>query len=290
MVRSPAVAAARAAGADPAWIDDVERELARRATLAAAVLVALDAARLLHQTWAFYGGFEPITLELVGTIANRTSWGLGWKLQIAAAVAAAAVLARARPGRSLVWPLAALAVTAVVITRPLTGHALEGGSFLSLPVILLGVHVGGAALWLGTLLALAVVGLRRAADLGLAERTRVVAVLVNGFSPLALSAATALFVAGCATAFLYLGSFEAAYGTLYGRVLLGKLGAFSGVLALGYHNWQRSRPRLEAALEDPMLGVAARAHLARGAAVELALAAVVLLLTAVLVVLPMPAA
>jgi copper transport protein len=243
---------------------------------------------LWHQAWSFYGGFEPITLELAGTIANQTSWGTGWKMQVGAALAAVVAFGMARRGRSFAWPFVAVCVVANLVARPLTGHAVEQGSFLSLPAILQMVHVSGAALWLGTLLALAAVGLRRSAELEAGERARVVAALVNGFSPLALAAATALFVAGAATSFLYLGSFEAAYGTVYGRVLLGKLAAFVAVLALGYHNWRRTRPRLDAALEDPLLAVGARAHLVRSAGAELALAALVLLLTAILVALPMP--
>jgi len=109
--------------------------------------------------------------------------------------------------------------------------------------------------------------------------------LVDGFSPLALGAAGALFVAGCATSFQYLGSPEDLYATTYGRVLAAKIVAFGAVIGLGYFNWRRVKPRINA---DSETGEGTRALLLRSAAVEVGIAAAVLLLTAVLVALPMP--
>jgi putative copper export protein len=112
--------------------------------------------------------------------------------------------------------------------------------------------------------------------------------MVNGFSPLALTAATALFLAGSATAFLYLGSPAAVYGTVYGRVFAAKFVVFCAIGAIGYFNWQRVRPQLEEAAQGNGDDPAVEALLLRSAGAELAVAAVVLVLTAVLVALPMP--
>jgi putative copper export protein len=252
------------------------------------VLTAVELARAWHQTYSFYGGFEPITLELVRAITDDTLWGSGWKVQLVSAAAAAVMLAAAARSWPGAWPAAAAAVAIAVVARPLTGHAVEQGSWFSLPAILQAVHIGGASLWIGTLLTLTAIGVRRSAALPAAFRASAVALMVTKFSPLALGAATSLFVAGCATSFIYVGSVVAMLSTSYGLALLAKMGAFGVVLALGYFNWQRTRPRLDAALEDITKAPAARALLLRAAGAELCVAAVVLLLTAVLVVLPMP--
>jgi putative copper export protein len=248
----------------------------------------LDLCRLWHQTYAFYGGFEPLTPALAWTIADSTLWGGGWKLQsISGALAAAVFAACAREGRGG-WVMAIPTVALVAIARPLTGHALEQGSWLSLPAILQAVHVLAAATWLGALSLMIGVVLRRANALPGADRTRIVAALVQSFSPLALGSATALFVAGCATSFMYLGGLSAAFSTVYGNVLVAKVVAFGGVLAIGYYNWQRVGPRLEAAMEAAGHDPEAQRLLARAAGAEVAVAALVLVLTSILVNLPMP--
>jgi len=268
------------------WIADTQREAIRWAAGAAFLLTALDLARLWHQTYAFYGGFEPITFELIGVIANETQWGSGWKVQTIAAVVAGIALAAAPRRWTGAWSVGMVAVAVTVVSRPLTGHAVETGSWLSLPALLQFVHISATALWIGTLATMIVFAARRASRLPAPLDGRVLAAVVNSFSPLALSSVVALFLTGCATSFMYLGSVEALYGTAYGRVLLGKVLAFAGVVALGYWNWQRVRPQLEAAAKDG--SGAARSLLLRTAGAELAIAVVVLALTAVLVALPMP--
>jgi putative copper export protein len=275
-------------GVAATWIQALERELALWGTCGGFVLTAVDLGRLWHQTYAFYGGFEPVTFELVRVIANDTLWGSGWKVQVVSAAAGAVMFAAASRSIPGAWTGAAVATVVAVAARPLTGHAAEQGSWLSLAAILQIVHVAGATLWIGALFTLMAIGLRRSRSLPAGLRARALALMVSKLSPLALGAATALFVAGCATSFLYVGSAQAMLSTTYGWVLLAKMGAFAVVLALGYVNWQRTRPRLDAAFEGATEAPEARALLLRAAGAELCAAAVVLLLTAVLVALPMP--
>lgn len=270
------------------WERRLENELALWGTFAGFALVAIDLGRVWHQTYAFYGGFEPVTLELVRTIADGTLWGSGWKLQVVSAALAGGALATAHRAWPLAWVTAAPLAALVAVSRPLTGHALEQGSWFSLPAILQAVHVLAAAVWMGTLLVMVGVGVRRARALPSIEGTRVVARLVAALSPVALGAATALFVAGGATSFLYLGSPGAAFSTTYGVVLVAKLMGFGAVIAAGYYNWKRVGPRLDAAIEAAAHDPEARRMLSRAAAVELAAAGLVLVLTSILVSLPMP--
>ena len=245
-------------------------------------LVAIDLARAWDQTYAFFGPDEAVTMDLVKIILNGTLWGSGWKVQAIAATCAAVaftmLLQRWRGASFLLYP----SVLVAAISRPLTGHALEQGSFFSLPAILQAVHVLSAALWIGTLLVTVVLGVRSASRLG-AARGAAVAAMVNAFSPLAMGAVTALFMAGTATSFIYLGGVGALFGTTYGLVLLAKFLVFAAVGGIGLYNWQRLRPRLESMAED-----GAETLLLRSAGTELALAVVVLALTAILVALPMP--
>lgn len=276
-----------AADASP-WERRLESEVALWGTFAGFALVAFDLGRVWHQTHAFYGGFEPVTLDLVRTIVDGTLWGSGWQLQVVSAALAGVALAAAHRSWPGAWVAAAPLAALVAVSRPLTGHALEQGSWFSLPAILQAVHVLAAAVWMGTLLVMVGVGVRRAQALRSTEGTRVVAGMVAGFSPVALGAATALFVGGCATSFLYLGSLGAAFSTTYGFVLVAKVMGFGAVLAAGYYNWKRVGPRLDAAIEAAAHDPEARRMLSRAAAVELAAAGLVLMLTSVLVSLPMP--
>lgn len=250
-------------------------------------LVAFDLGRVWHQTYAFYGGFEPVTLPLIQTVANQTLWGAGWKLQAISAACAGVAFAAAYRSWPGAWVVAVPAVALAAVSRPLTGHALEAGSWFSLPVILQGIHVAGASVWLGTLFAMTVIGLRRARELPAGDRARVIVAMVNGFSPLAQGAVIALFLAGNATAFLYLGTPAAVYGTAYGRVFAAKFVAFCAIAAIGYFNWRKVRPKLQAAARGTGDDAAVGALLLRSAGAELAVAAIVLVLTAVLVALPL---
>ncbi len=270
------------------WTRRVERELALWGMFAGFALVAFDLGRLWHQTYAFYGGFEPVTLQLIQTIANQTLWGAGWKLQATSAAVAAIAFAAAYRSWPGAWVVAFPAVALAAVSRPLTGHALEAGSWFSLPVILQAIHVVGASLWLGTLFTMTAIGLRRARALPAGARAGVIAAMVNGFSPLAQGAVAALFLAGSATAFRYLGSPAAIYGTVYGRVFAAKFVMFAAIAAIGYFNWQKVSPKLEQAAQGAEDDPAVALLLLRSAGAELAVAVVVLVLTAVLVALPMP--
>jgi putative copper export protein len=101
---------------------------------------------------------------------------------------------------------------------------------------------------------------------------------VNAYSPWALAFAATVVVTGAASAWLHLDAPAALWSTAYGRTLLVKLALLAPVLALGAYNWRRVRPALHDA--------AGVARLRRSAAAELAIGALVLAVTAVLVATP----
>jgi putative copper export protein len=143
------------------------------------------------------------------------------------------------------------------------------------------LHQLFAGLWLGTLVVLVIAGfdavLRHEPR---AERGPIVADLVNGFSPLALTCGPLLVITGVTTALLHLHPFSSLWTTPYGYTLLLKLCLVAVVFTLGAWNWRRQRPRL---------GTEEAGGLIRRSSVwELSAATLVLIVTAVLVSLPAP--
>ncbi len=182
-------------------------------------------------------------------------------------------VARNRRPPSVAWPVATIATLALALRQVVT---------LKWTAIVNPLHVAAASLWIGTLFIVVVAGLT--VILGAAmpkdQRRRVVVDLIGGFSPLALAAAGLLVITGVTTAVRHLKYLSALWTTPYGYTFIAKLCAVAVVVALGAWNWKRVKPRLG----DE--GAAVAIH--RSAIRELAVAGVVLLITAVLVSLPSP--
>ena len=178
-----------------------------------------------------------------------------------------------RASATLGWMIAAVGVLLAVL-QPLYTGKLAGK--------VNAVHILAASTWLGTLLVLAIVGIRgviRSATAG-AARAQLIADLINSFSPLALTAASILALTGLTTAWLHLKRVSALYTTSYGITLLVKLFFVLIVVLLGAWNWRRVRPSLGA--EGSELTIR------RSSRMELTFAAIVLIATSVLVTLPSP--
>jgi len=254
----------------------LERRAAHRALIAALVLVLLHGLRLWFQAHAFFGA---VGGEELGIIARETRWGTGWTWQVAAALLAAGTFFLARRALAPGWRASAVAASGLGATLPLTGHAVAETTFSLATVSQVG-HVLGAAVWLGTLLMLLWVGVRGVNPLAVSVRGPAMAAMVRAFSPLALVAAALLGASGLLTAFLYLPSLDALWLTGWGRVLLAKVVVVAGVVGAGFYNWRRVRPDLG--------DLAGERELRRSAAIELGLAAAVLLVTAILVTMQMP--
>lgn len=144
------------------------------------------------------------------------------------------------------------------------------------------LHEAAASLWLGSLFVLVVVGLPviLRCVISSEQRGALVADMVGDFSNLAIGAALLLVVTGITTAWRHLKYVSALWTTPYGYTFLIKLVFVAIVVALGAWNWRRMRPRL---------GTEAAAHqIRRSAKFELSFAAMVLLITGVLVSLPAP--
>lgn len=240
-----------------------------RATGVLLVIVAvvrLDAElRTMHGAQAYDGGTVRATLF-------ETSWGQGWVTGIVAVLVALVALGFARRSAAA-WAVAAVAGAVAAFAPGMTGHAVASAGVGG--VLIDGVHVLGAGIWIGTLIAMVVVCLPalRAGDTpGGGMR---VASLVRAFTPVALTGAGVVVVAGLLSAWLRLGGIAPLWETVYGRVLLVKLALVAGVLGIGAWNWKRVSPSLGT---DDSPG-----RIRRTASFELVVGLLILAVTAVLV-------
>lgn len=171
------------------------------------------------------------------------------------------------------WPVAALGVVVGLLRWAL---------FAQWTRLINPMHALAGGLWIGTLFYLLAAGLPEAmrATRTTERREALTARLIGAFSPLALGAAATLALFGSITAWRHLKHLRALWSTPYGIALIVKLCAVAGVVGLGAWNWKRVKPRLGAEGGARALRSSARA--------EVLVAAVVLLITAVLVALPSP--
>ena len=202
-------------------------------------------------------------------VATDTSTTLQVVFLALALIGFGLAIARTGPG----WPLAATSIVAGSL------RAVFIGKWASL---INPAHVLAAGLWIGTLFVLVVAGLsallhhEHARD----RRGAIAADMVNGFSPLALTMGGVVVLFGVITAWRHLHVLSNLWSTPYGYTLIGKLCFVGGVFGLGAWNWRRQRPTLGSE--------GAAASIRRSATAELTIAAIVLLITSVLVSLPAP--
>lgn len=246
---------------------------------AAGLLLAALLLRLHAQLYALHGPPGILNTDRIGSLLAGTTWGAGWMLQGGALLVAALGFALTRHRGRIGWALAALGATVLSFTPALSGHAAAVQDVGWLAILADGLHVLGAGGWMGGLLVVGTAGipvaLRHATGRGAAA-----AALINAFSPTALFFAGMVVATGVFSAWLHLGSVPALWTTAYGRTLMLKLGVAALVFGTGAYNWLRVRPALE--------HERAARRLRRSTTVELAIALLVLAVTAVLVATPLP--
>jgi putative copper export protein len=214
-------------------------------------------------------------LTALGALLSGTTWGRGWLVGGfgTAILLIGFIIARWRTGG---WPLAAVGALGVAVSPALTGHAAADSNQPALAILVDALHVVGAGAWLGTLLLVAMAGVPAALRRVPGERGPAVASIVHAFHPLALWCVPLVLLSGLVSAWLRLGSFGALTSSRYGTYLLLKVSIFACVALTGAYNWRRVLPTLG--------GEAGARQIRRSAALELALGAVVLAVTAALVV------
>lgn len=201
----------------------------------------------------------------VGELITRNAQGMmNVGFPLLALIGFALAIAGVRAG----WPLAAIGVVVGALSAALLGQ----WSRLVNPV-----HSLAGGLWIGTLFVLVVAGIATLfGDAAVRDRRGAIAAeMVHAFSPLALTMGMVVVVFGVITAWRHLHVLSNLWSTPYGVTLLIKLAFVSLVFALGAFNWRRQRPTLGSE--------GAATSIRRSSRMELTVAAIVLVVTAVLV-------
>jgi putative copper export protein len=253
---------------DVGLLGDVAAVAARRAAGIGAIGALLIAARIALALPALAAhNHTSVSQVLTGTPAVTLWVGLTLVAMVGF------LLARAQaPGlHSLGWALAGIGVVAGTLRNGLLGQWAR---------LVNPVHLLAAGLWIGTLLVLVVAGLTAVRHAKGDRASTVVAEMVNAFSPLALGCGATVVLFGVITAWRHLKTLSALWTTPYGYALIAKLCLVAVVFTLGAWNWRRQRPALGTD--------AAAASIQRSATAELVAAAIVLIITSILVSLPAP--
>ncbi|MCU0625035.1 MAG: copper resistance protein CopC/CopD [Gemmatimonadaceae bacterium] len=255
--------------------DMTAARVVRVGRLAAVALLAAAAARLAAQSTSLHGPAGALDPASIGSVLRYTTWGWAWIGQVAATVLALVLLSPRRATALSTRLGGGAVVIALAIASAASGHAVASEERTQLLLAADALHTVGAGAWLGALGMLLIVALAPAH-----RGTAHTAAAVRAFAPLALGGAFLLVASGGLLAWHHVGSLGAVVSTTYGRLVLAKAGLLVLIGTLGGVNWRRLGPRLPA---EPAVRLLRRS--VRG---ELALGALLLLVTAVLVATPTP--
>jgi putative copper export protein len=210
--------------------DDVHETSGRRA----AVYGLVGALAGLYPLWRRVAGGAARAHAAVGPfVLSNAPTALGVILAILAIVG----FLLAMRGRRAGWLLAVIGVVLGALPPLFTAQ----WSRLVNPV-----HALAAGLWIGSLFVMVVAGIipvlrePRVRD----QRGPIVANMVHGFSPLALSMGMVVVIFGLITAWNHLNPLSSLWSTPYGYALWAKLVFVALVFGLGGWNWRRQRPTL----------------------------------------------
>jgi copper transport protein len=239
--------------------------------LAASLLVILSALARLFLMSQMMSAMPDMQTMSMSDMATHTRWGVAIKLEVGAALVALVSFALAARRLRVAWFAASIAAIVLAVTPALAGHAAASPRLTSLMIATDFLHVLGGATWLGSLLAVMVVGVPLSLSTDVAERWSGVASLVNSFSPIALASAALVVVSGVIASWVHLEHVSALWQTSYGLVLLVKVFLVAITLGIGAYNFRRIQPQLLTELGS--------GRLRRSAAVELSVGFLILLVT-----------
>lgn len=249
---------------------DLRPGAARIGSIGAGALLLALAMVLARQLLEFRDPFVPWSDDV--SLLLSTSWGTTWKGAVGVGAVLFGAFIQARGGSAIAWVAASAAALALSAFPALTGHA-SGGDLSGLTVPADVAHVLAMGSWVGTLAVVLLLdrGRRQSAT----NEAAVLADLIPRFSPMAMASVAVLVLSGTVGTWVHLDGPRALLETAYGRWLLLKLALVAGVLLLGAINFRGLLPRLG---EEAGAGA-----MRRSATREVALALVVLAVTAILV-------
>ncbi len=265
----------------------IAADAARTGIIACCAMIPASLMRLADQILALRSPGDPLFIG-AGPLLRSTMWGTGFLWQCLALVVAFVGLWACTRASHRAWPwlLATGGAAGLCATPALQGHAIGNEMFTTIALTADIAHVLGAGLWIGGISVIGWLGVAipnadgivqpRAAALADARLRQLVPLV----PPIALSGAALLTTSGVVSSVLQLRAVRDLWETEWGRYVVLKAGLLLTIMILGALNWRRLGPRLRTATGVPALR--------RSLLIELALAAVVLVVTAILVVTPLP--
>lgn len=278
-------------------IAGLERGVATWGLGAAVGLLVAWGLRLQVQLMDFRDPFAPLSEDL-NLLLFQTGWGTIWFGQGAVILLALPtfLLLRARAGSTpppepgltpegvprttpppvelpLRWKVAGGLVLLLLLSLGLSSHAMSVPGSRTLAVTADMSHAGAAGVWVGSLSLILLSHRRNGLEGGILEAQ------LSAFSPVAMVAVGVLLVAGLPLSAFHVHEIPALWESRYGLTLSLKVLVALSVMAIGFWNWRWGLPALRAHGSTRVL---------RMAMLEVGLAAVVLLVTAVLVRTPVP--
>jgi copper transport protein len=253
---------------------EMRQQMERRAAflgLSASLVVILSAFARLFLESEMMSAMPGMQTMSMTDMAMRTQWGVALRLELGAALVSLASFGLAMKRVRGAWLTATVSAILLAATPALAGHAAASPKFTSLMIATDFLHVLGGASWLGSLMAVMVVGVPLSLTRGGVERWSSVASLVNSFSPVAMVSVSVVVVSGVIASWVHLERLSALWQTAYGQVLLLKLALAVITLTIGAYNFRRVQPQL---VNEP--GVA---RLKRSAILELGFGFMILLVT-----------
>ena len=207
---------------DPRYREELAGRAAPRLVAAAAVWSLAELLRLaLAAAQAADLAVTQLSLRTTVEFAVSTTPGRSGVFSLAAALLVCVLVAVFPPGESLGVAAAGIAASGIA-ARAVIGHLADS----TVGAVAVAVHALAAALWCGTLAALAV---------SLTARGQWARVLPR-FSQMSVYCLCALLGGGVAGALVTVDSVDALYATDYGRILLAKVCVTGLLLALAWHN------------------------------------------------------
>ncbi|MCX6048697.1 MAG: copper resistance protein CopC [Chloroflexi bacterium] len=178
-------------------------------------------------------------LAQAGAVLTQTRWGLLWiarQILLLWLSGGLWFLATRQPASDNRWPFLIVAGRAIdlLIVQALAGHAITSGQSWLLALANATLHLLAASLWIGGLVALVVIlrpAIKRSAGVGAHWQP----IAWRSFSLMALLSVGVLTATGLYSMGHQVASLDALITTLYGQLLLGKLGLvlLAGLCGLG---------------------------------------------------------
>ena len=263
----------RARGLEPAPVKTMVQRAALVGLLASVLVILAALTRIFLETRMMneMPGMQAMSMT---DMTMHTHWGLALQLQLGASLLAAISFALAARRVPSAWTVATIATVVLAVTPALAGHAAASPKFTTLAIVMDFFHVIAGASWLGSLFCVMLIGIPVALMLEENSRWQSIAALVNSFSSVAIGSVVIVVATGVVASWVHLDRPSALWQTLYGRVLLLKLGVVALTLMLGAYNFRRVQPQL--------VRQEGTDRLRKSASLELGFGLLILLVTALL--------